>query len=424
MEKEKQGLKNKLNFENKYKGNITNNALNPTTNININQQKPIPKVNSTNSQNDKNNQNLITNLNKNINNKKIDISNLNTQKITNINTNNNIESSIKSTDITNISAIQNNNNRKSNNGMMDYKTFKNKVDSYNQNDKIQMDKLNQNFDDMKLDIDNPMFPRDSKVTKIFGKVTDKNNKESYHGYEIATRKADEIDLGTDISKKSPFSKEDNEIIKQVFVNGIKNNKMTLGTKIMMDNERTHAIEAIESGIYVNWVSKNGNSMSNEVNECFRLGSKSKCICGHDFPDHEKIVSKKFSSKCEKCKCKFFAFIPQLPEEVGEYWLPRRKGFKYVEWRAKCKCSHGWDSHDISRGLKCRECNCYSFNSAFCCVVCNKFWQDHENSYELRNERIQSNKPVDSAYLPLHEAPEICEAVYTNIDESKPKKLYK
>lgn len=317
-----------------------------------------------------------------------------------------------------------NSSNSNNSGVMDYKSFTNKVQNNNWGEN--MESVNNQFDNMQIGVNNPMFPRDGKVTKIFGKVTDENNKDTYHMYEVATKKADKVDIHNDLQKKNPFSGEEQEMIKKVFINGINSNKLTLGTKIMMDNERTHAMEAIDSGLYINWTSRESYSISgNNTIDCFRIGSKSKCICGHDFPEHEKIVTqKKFSSKCTSCKCKFFAFIPQLPEEVGEYWLPHRRGFRYVDWKGKCKCKHTWESHDVSRNLKCRDCNCNTFYSAFCCVVCNKFWHDHENTYELRKERISAGKPVDYDFLPLQEAPDIKEAVYRNIDMSKPKPLNK
>ncbi len=43
--------------------------------------------------------------------------------------------------------------------------------------------------------------------------------------------------------------------KDIMVNNIKQNKLSLGTKIMMENERVHAQQAIETGIYVTWCSK-------------------------------------------------------------------------------------------------------------------------------------------------------------------------
>ena len=262
-----------------------------------------------------------------------------------------------------------------------------------------------------------------KSTHIIGKVRE-NNEDQYYHYQVASKKADDPVIFLNNTKeikeyKNPYSQDDQDVMKEVFLNAINSNKMSLGTKIMMDNERYHAEEAINCQIYVTWQS----ITVKPTIDCFRVGSKSKCICGHDFPEHEKIVtSKKFSSKCMNCPCKMFAFIPQLPDEVGEYWLPNRKGFKYVDWKGKCKCKHPWDSHDISKKLKCRDCNCSTFYSAFCCVVCNRFWHEHETVYELKSERISINKPVDYAYLPLSEAPEISNAVYSNIDKTKPKKI--
>jgi len=43
--------------------------------------------------------------------------------------------------------------------------------------------------------------------------------------------------------------------KDIMVNNLKQNKLSLGAKIMMENEKIHAQQAIESGIYVTWCSK-------------------------------------------------------------------------------------------------------------------------------------------------------------------------
>lgn len=55
-----------------------------------------------------------------------------------------------------------------------------------------------------------------------------------------------------------------------------------------------------------------------------------------------------------------------PEEVGEWWLPRRKGFNVHTWRAKCRCGHGHDEHDPGT-RRCR-CGCPVFTSNFACLV--------------------------------------------------------
>ena len=72
-------------------------------------------------------------------------------------------------------------------------------------------------------------------------------------------------------------------------------------------------------------------------ECGRLGSQSKCFCGHFFQEHQKkITSKKINTPCTNCPCKVFQNIPQRPEECGMWWLPRRKDFNMKSWRAKCR----------------------------------------------------------------------------------------
>jgi len=137
-----------------------------------------------------------------------------------------------------------------------------------------------------------------------------------------------------------------------------------------------------------------------------------CICKHYFAEHEKILTtKKFSSKCKTCSCRAFAFIPTLPEEIGEYWIPHQKNFSYSTYVVKCKCKHPWTDHSADKFLKCKSCSCYSFNSNFCCVVCNQFWDEHSNTYESEKERKDANKPVLNDFIPLVELPEVYNAVY-------------
>jgi hypothetical protein len=45
---------------------------------------------------------------------------------------------------------------------------------------------------------------------------------------------------------------------------------------MLTWEFMHAKEAIERGIYVTWVSEASKD------DCFRVGSQSRCFCGHLF----------------------------------------------------------------------------------------------------------------------------------------------
>ena len=75
-------------------------------------------------------------------------------------------------------------------------------------------------------------------------------------------------------------------------------------------------------MYVTWISPNAKE------DCFRVGSDSRCFCGHLFNNHNKEISKnnRLKNNCQSCKCAGFRFIPRRPEELGQWWMPRRKGF--------------------------------------------------------------------------------------------------
>lgn len=110
---------------------------------------------------------------------------------------------------------------------------------------------------------------------------------------------------------------------------------------MLGWEFTHANEAIQSKIYVTW--KSGQQTEDQ---CFRVGSESRCFCGHLFAAHEKgfLKSGRVKNNCTTCDCKAFQFIPRRPEEVGQHWLVRRKGFNVNTWGAPCECKHSHMEH--------------------------------------------------------------------------------
>jgi hypothetical protein len=251
---------------------------------------------------------------------------------------------------------------------------------------------------------------------VTGLVRDKDNpnKAELHQYKIKTTSQAEPELYLNNSNSRKIAKkqtEESKMITNVILNTVKSNKLTWGIKKMMENERVHAKEAIECGIYVTWTSK---ATTGEVVDCFRIGSESMCICGHGFPSHEKIVTrKKFSTKCSDCKCKYFAYIPLYPEEIGEYWMPYQDHFNYTTWKAKCKCKHTWNEHTVDPTIRCKKCSCFAMSSNFCCAVCDKFWQDHEMLYELEHERYMNKKPIGEDFIPFAEMPEMYEAVYKN-----------
>ena len=54
----------------------------------------------------------------------------------------------------------------------------------------------------------------------------------------------------------------------------------------------------------------------------------RCFCGHPLAvhaTHKGVAGGACKGECH-CQCRRFRYIPFRPEEVGEWWLPRRKGF--------------------------------------------------------------------------------------------------
>mmetsp|Transcript_14008 Transcript_14008/g.21795 ORF Transcript_14008/g.21795 Transcript_14008/m.21795 type:complete len:201 (-) Transcript_14008:103-705(-) len=116
--------------------------------------------------------------------------------------------------------------------------------------------------------------------------------------------------------------------------------------------------------------------------------------------------------CSSCPCARFQYVPFRPEEVGEWWLPRRKGFQVKQWRAKCKCKHGSDCHAPNASHRCTSCGCSQFISDFLCVVCDRKWEEHETVTETAKERQVKNLPIGQAFLPLAEQPSIQQDVFS------------
>ena len=53
-----------------------------------------------------------------------------------------------------------------------------------------------------------------------------------------------------------------------------------GAKVMMKNEMRHALQAMESGLYITYF----NTI--KKHECFRVGQMSTCFCGHRMKAHK------------------------------------------------------------------------------------------------------------------------------------------
>lgn len=190
-------------------------------------------------------------------------------------------------------------------------------------------------------------------------------------------------------------------VEEKITQAVKTFGLAPGAQKMMDAERLAAEEAMRTGLYGVW----RNEASGQ-DFCGRIGPQSRCFCGHEYSEHVwDKGKKKLRPKCGSCQCSGFRYMPRRPEEVGEWWLPRRRGFDVRVWRAKCKCSHSHEDHDPNR-LSCRECGCHAFQSAWLCTCCEGKWEDHESLWETEQERAMLGRPIGQAFFPLNSTPQI------------------
>lgn len=182
------------------------------------------------------------------------------------------------------------------------------------------------------------------------------------------------------------------------------NREDFGSRVqtLLERETTAALSAIESGIYIGW------RCPEYTWDCIRLCEGSRCFCNHKLSEHMPFIGKTpLPCNFTKCTCKSFAFIPERPEDIGEWWLQKRPGFDKISWRAKCKCKHTHDKHDPkSRRCKVKSCVCFTFESDFLCAACDKHWEDHETFFDSTNSRLEKGLPVGQNYVPFNEIPEM------------------
>ncbi|XP_072920029.1 protein FAM221B-like isoform X2 [Hemitrygon akajei] len=162
------------------------------------------------------------------------------------------------------------------------------------------------------------------------------------------------------------------------------------------------------GIYIGWRCPEYNW------DCIRVGVKSKCFCGHPLAEHEHFTGTSEQVPCavSGCQCQAFAFIPSRPEDVGEFWLRKRRNFNPSTWRAKCRCKHNHEEHKSTGSHKCNisGCTCSSFESNFLCAACDKHWEQHHTFFETERNRKEAGLPYGEAYLPFAEMPNLRNAV--------------
>lgn len=184
--------------------------------------------------------------------------------------------------------------------------------------------------------------------------------------------------------------------------GVNQHGVAPGARKMIDSEEEAAQHAIDTGIYAVYRNSTGQ-------DCTRVGPSCKCFCGHLLSEHAFVSRKSVYPRCTSCACQAYQFVPRRPEEVGDWWLVRRKGFNVHTWRAKCRCGHGHDEHDPVH-KRCR-CGCARFTSNFACLACDKLWEDHETLFESAQERMAAGRPVGEAFRPLAGDQAIREAVF-------------
>eukprot|EP00128_Syssomonas_multiformis_P018222 Colp12_sorted_trinity150504_noHs@14381 len=183
-----------------------------------------------------------------------------------------------------------------------------------------------------------------------------------------------------------------------------------GAKKMLKAGLDAARQAISTGLYIVWRNTVGTAPQTE--ECARVGPSSRCFCDHAFSVHDS-TKKVIPCTTQGCDCKRFLYIPSRPEEIGEWWLPRRRGFNVHTWRASCRCKHSHAQHNIKFARRCKVpgCPCGAFSSAFTCLTCSEHWEDHDTVIETEKERRMAGRSIGEAFIPLSGTPKLQELVF-------------
>ncbi|THD21432.1 hypothetical protein D915_007500 [Fasciola hepatica] len=196
-----------------------------------------------------------------------------------------------------------------------------------------------------------------------------------------------------------------------------NDDFAAKTKELFSPEVEAVREAIQSGVYVSW---RPSEKPWDQQDCQRISSKARCFCGHLLNQHEKFNPKHIFLKCEQpsCLCQAYKFVPSRPEEVGEYWLTKRRDFDPAAYRVKCRCKHTHEehvAHPPPHHCQAKGCGCSGFTSAFACAACDKPWQLHETVFETESERRAAGRQVGEEWMPFSELPELAKIAATGVD---------
>lgn len=264
-----------------------------------------------------------------------------------------------------------------------------------------------------------------------------------------------------------------------------------GGALWMFREETEAAElALSTGVYRVWrsprvfecVRKRGFYVSDNglrleaYDECFRVGPRSRCFCGHPLSSHMPSQPEAETSRqqllsdlhprppsataikgpptvavpktaptackrqttpaarqtrrqpsrarpgvnaCNDCSCRGFAYIPSHPDAIAERWLAYRRDFVLEEWAAKCKCKHTHLEHKPAGPFGCRQCGCSGYSSAWECLICDCKWQDHEVFTETEAERRALGLSIRDDFRPLNEVSDLQRFMMANLDKVPP-----
>jgi hypothetical protein len=176
---------------------------------------------------------------------------------------------------------------------------------------------------------------------------------------------------------------------------------------MLNSERSASSAAVTTGVYTVFRCSLPNpSLSNSLDFCSRVGPSSMCFCGHLYSDHLQSKKTLGNTKCSRCPssntfCHNYEFMFTRPEEVGDSFLPRRRGFNVHTWKPKCRCGHTHVDH-ANKVKRCdvKGCSCNAWESHFLCMNCDRHWEDHETVWETESERRQKGYAVGEAFIPL------------------------
>lgn len=211
-----------------------------------------------------------------------------------------------------------------------------------------------------------------------------------------------------ITNTASFGHKYDETTETDIEDAIATHGVTPGGSAMLKSEEKAARESLSSGVYIMWAphpskttltSAAFEGIRDGTSQCARVGADSLCLCGHSLSQHKKLTISKSrrgyikppvcaAPGCRKCGSEGFSYCPSRPEEVGQWWLPRRKNFSLKDW--------------VKRVQEIPE--------EYCCLGCEQRVSEHETIFEYKADRASRGAAIDEAYVPLHDNPWLSDQV--------------